>query len=121
VSRVGEVFSNGFQNYINRIRLFQRNARYYLLTVVITGITIGVYRLLFNFYVLSLGHDEAILGNLITTSQFTALLLALPMGYLVDRFGRKKALIARSILLAGSVFGLTCLVLHPGCRWDRFL
>ena len=105
MSRVGAAFSNGFQNYLNRIRLFQRNARFYLLTVVITGITIGVYRLLFNFYVLSLGHDEAILGNLITTSQFTALLLALPMGYLVDRFGRKKALITRSILLAVSVFG----------------
>jgi MFS family permease len=65
----------------------------------------GVYRLLFNFYVLSLGYDEALLGKLITTNQLTALLLALPMGYAVDRFGRKKALISRSILLAGSVLG----------------
>lgn len=30
----------------------------------------GVFRLLFNFFVLSLGFNEAMLGNLITTSSF---------------------------------------------------
>ena len=93
------------KDYLNRIRLFRKNARLYLLTVLITGVTMGVYRLLFNFFVLSLGYDEAVLGNLITTNQMTALLLALPMGYLVDRFGRKNALITRSLLLAGAVLG----------------
>ena len=97
---------DGLRNYVERIRLFRLNARLYLLTVLITGVAMGVYRLLFNFYVLSLGYDEAVLGNLITTNQMTALLLALPMGYIVDRFGRKKALITRSLLLAGSVTGI---------------
>jgi len=96
---------NGLKDYFNRVRMFRTNARLYLLTVLITGATMGVYQLLFNFYVLSLGYDEAILGKLITTNQFTALLLALPMGYAVDRFGRKRALITRSILLAVSVAG----------------
>jgi len=65
----------------------------------------GVYRLIFNFYVLSLGYDEALLGKLITTNQFTALALALPMGFVVDRYGRKNGLIARSVLLAVAVAG----------------
>ena len=99
---VGRVLTD----YINHIRLFKRNARLYLLTVLVTGVAMGVYRLLFNFYVLSLGYDEAALGNLITTTQMTALLLALPMGYIVDRFGRKSALITRSLLLVGSVLGI---------------
>jgi MFS family permease len=100
---VGKGIKNGLKDYVNRVRMFRANARLYLLTVLITGATMGVYRLLFNFYVLSLGYDEALLGQLITTAQFTALLLALPMGYAVDRFGRKKALIARSVLLTVSV------------------
>lgn len=91
--------------YLIRLRLFQPNARLYLMTVLVTGIAMGVYRLIFNFYVLSLGYDEALLGKLITTNQFTALLLALPMGFVVDRFGRKNGLIARSILLAVAVAG----------------
>jgi len=93
----------GLKDYFSRVRMFRPNARLYLLTVLITGATMGVYQLLFNFFVLSLGYDEALLGKLITTNQFTALTLALPMGYAVDRFGRKSALIVRSILLAGSV------------------
>jgi MFS family permease len=91
------------QEYAQRVRLFRPNARFYLISVLVTGAAMGVYQLLFNFYVLSLGFDEALLGNLITTHQFTALLLALPMGYLVDRIGRKSVLMARSILLGLAV------------------
>lgn len=85
--------------------MFRPNARLYLMTVLVTGVAMGVYRLIFNFYVLSLGYDEALLGKLITTNQFTALLLALPMGFVVDRFGRKNGLMVRSLLLAASVLG----------------
>ena len=96
--------------YISRLRLFRPNARLYLMTVLVTGIAMGVYRLIFNFYVLSLGYDEALLGKLITTNQFTALALALPMGFVVDRFGRKNGLIARSVLLGVSV---ACVAVWP--------
>ncbi len=89
--------------YAARVRMFQPNARLYLISVLATGVAMGVYRLLFNFYVLSLGYDEALLGNLITTHQFTALILSLPLGYLVDRVGRKSVLLARSVLMGMSV------------------
>jgi len=89
--------------YISRVRAFKPNARFYLLSLMLFSLTFGVFRLLFNFYVLSLGYDEAVLGNFITTSNTTALLVALPMGYLVDIWGRKQALIVRNILMAGSV------------------
>jgi hypothetical protein len=70
--------------YADRLRAFQPNARLYLLNVILVGAAMGVFRLLFNFYVLSLGYDEALLGNLITASSFSALFAALPMGYLAD-------------------------------------
>ena len=89
--------------YAARVRMFRPNARLYLVSVLATGAAMGVYRLLFNFYVLSKGYDEALLGNLITTHQFTALILSLPLGYLVDRVGRKPVLMARSVLLGLSV------------------
>jgi MFS family permease len=94
---------SGLKEYYQRVSLFRQNARLYLVSVLITGISMGVYRLLFNFYVLSLNYDEALLGRLITTNQLTALVLALPMGFLVDRWGRKNALLTRSILLSIAV------------------
>ena len=85
------------EEYSSRVRAFRPNARYYLLSVMITGAAMGVYRLLFNFYVLSLGYDEALLGNLVTVSSLTALLAALPMGYLADIIGRKASLVLSGI------------------------
>ncbi len=76
--------SNAAKIYGQRIRAFSPNARLFLINVAITGAAMGVYRLLFNFYVLSLGYDEALLGKLITTSSLSALLAALPMGYLAE-------------------------------------
>ena len=112
-----EIIKSTLVNYLNRLRMFRPNARLYLMTVLVTGVAMGVYRLIFNFYVLSLGYDEALLGKLITTNQFTALALALPMGFVVDRFGRKNGLMARSVLLAAAVAGTA---LFPAV-WVLFL
>lgn len=102
---------NAIREYADRVRSFKPNARLYLLNVIITGAAIGIYRLLFNFYVLSLGFDEALLGSLITTSSMTALLAALPMGYLADLLGRKSSLLISGALLSASVGAM---VLWPG-------
>ncbi len=92
--------------YASHIRAFQPNARLYLLNVILSGAVMGGFRLIFNFYVLSLGFDEALLGSLITASSFVALLAALPMGYLADLLGRKI-----SLVLSGALLSLTILVM----------
>jgi MFS family permease len=91
------------KEYSSRVGAFRPNARYYLLSVMVTGAAMGVYRLLFNFYALSLGYDEALLGNLVTVSSLTALLAALPMGYLSDLLGRKASLVISGLMLSASI------------------
>jgi MFS family permease len=97
--------------YADRVAAFHPNARLYLLSVVFTGAAFGVYRLLFNFYVLSMGYDEALLGTLITTGNMTSLLAALPMGYLADFLGRKRALLLGGAASALAILGM---VIWPG-------
>jgi len=94
------------ENYLSKVKAFRPNARLYLLTVIITGTALGIFRLLQNFYVLSLGFDEALLGKLITTNSLTALIVALPVGYLGDLLGRKKSLILGGLLISLSVIGM---------------
>ena len=102
--------SNIVRVYITRLRQFSPNARLLLASLILTGASLGVYRLLFNFYALSLGIDESIIGNFITTTSMTALIVALPMGYLADVLGRK-----RSFLLGGAAVSLAVIgmVLFP--------
>lgn len=104
------IFGKTLRDYAAHVIAFRPNARLYLLNVVLVGAAMGVFRLLFNFYVLSLGFDEVLLGTLVTISSFTALLAALPMGYLADLLGRKI-----SLLISGAVMALAiaAMVLWP--------
>jgi MFS family permease len=94
------------RDYAGKVRLFRPNARLYLLAIIINGLALGVFRLLFNFYVLSLGYDEALLGQLLTTTSLVSLLSALPAGYFSDRMGRKPALVAAAVILSAAVAGM---------------
>jgi MFS family permease len=92
--------------YWKRIRQFSPNARLFLASAIITGAALGVYRLLFNFYVLSLHMDENVAGQLTSVNSTTALLLALPMGYLADILGRKKSFILGGVLVTLAIGGM---------------
>lgn len=92
--------------YQDKISRFRPNARFYLLFTIISGGAFGIFRLLFNFYLLSLGYDEALLGRLLTASSLVALLGALPAGYVSDRLGRKPALLLAATGTTGAVLGM---------------
>ncbi len=94
------------QTYGTRLKQFSPNARLYLASVIITGAALGVYRLLFNFYVLSLNMNENVAGQLTSVNSTTALLLAVPMGYLGDILGRKKSFILGGLVVCLSIAGL---------------
>jgi len=91
------------KDYSEHLLAFRPNARLYLTYGIISGIALGIFRLLFNFYALSLGFDEKLLGNLVTTSNLTALIVALPMGYLADYIGRKSSLLIAGLVVCLSI------------------
>ena len=94
------------QTYWTRVKQFSPNARLYLASIILTGAALGIYRLLFNFYVLSLNMDASVVGQLTSTSSMTALILAVPMGYLADTLGRKKAFIIGGLAVCLSIAGM---------------
>jgi len=103
---VASKIARGLRGYAQNVRAFSRNASLYLVSTVISSAAFGVFRLLFNFYVLSLGYDEALVGNLVTTSSLTALIAAVPMGYLADILGRKISLIGGGLLTVTAITGM---------------
>lgn len=103
---IGLAIQKTLREYAARVSAFQWNARLFLLNLVITGAAMGIFRLLFNFYVLSLGYDQALIGSLVTAQSLTMLIAALPMGFLADKLGRKV-----SLILAGIVTGVALSVM----------
>lgn len=91
------------KTYIERVRAFSPNARKYLISIMIFGAGFGIHRILFNFFLRSLGYDETLMGLLSTVSSMTVLIAALPMGYLADRIGRKLSLVISAVLIGFSM------------------
>jgi MFS family permease len=101
------------RNYGEHLVAFRPNARLYLAYAIIAGIAMGIYQLIFNFYILSLGFDEKLVGNLVTTTSVTALVFALPMGYLADSIGRKRSLLISAVLVSFSIGMMVILPVTP--------
>jgi len=91
------------RTYIQRVRAFSPNARKYLISIMIFGAGFGVHRILFNFFLRSLGYDETFMGLLSTVSSMTVLIAALPMGYLADHLGRKKSLVISGLVIGSAM------------------
>ena len=103
----------GFSQYIEKTRQFSFNARQVMLHSAFIGLAFGVFRFLFNFYVLSLGYDEAFIGTLQTASSFANILMALPAAYLAERFSQKKIMVSSAIIGSTALAGLVLLPFAP--------
>jgi len=95
------------RNYLSQLRRFQSNARLYLVYSFASGFSMGILRLLFNFYVLSLGYDSAFLGLLVAMPPILITLAAIPAGMLGHQIGYRATLIAGAVLMVGSLVGLS--------------
>ncbi|MEM9952898.1 MAG: MFS transporter [Chloroflexota bacterium] len=97
----------GLQDYISKLRLFSVNARLILIVSFITGLALGGWRLLFNFYALSLGeqYNESFLGTLQTLQSLAAIIMAIPIAYLAGRYAHKKLLLIVSIIIGSAMLG----------------
>jgi MFS family permease len=96
------------------MRSFSLNARLYLLSTIITGVSFSIYMLIFNLYVVSQGYSRSFLGELQSLPNLIALLSALPAGVLVDYIGRKRALLLANF---GSTVATLGIVLAPEASW----
>ncbi len=102
--------------YLRQLGSFSRNARLYLLSTVITGLSFSVYMLIFNLYIDSSGYSRSFLGELQSMPNLIALLGAVPAGVLVDYIGRKRALLLANV---GRTVASLGIVLSPGPWWLR--
>ncbi len=98
------------KTYLERVKAFRPNARKYLISIMIYGAGFGVHRILFNFFLRSMGYDETLMGLLSTVSSMSTLIAALPMGYLADMLGRKRSLVISGLVTGSSIL---LMVLFP--------
>jgi MFS family permease len=67
---------------------------------------VGIYGVIFNLYILSLGFQEDFLGLILSLSSVSIGLFAIPAAFICDRLGRKNTLLLSSSLLTLSLLFL---------------
>ena len=95
-----------------RLREFNRNVQSFFYYGILINAGMALFSLLFNLYLLRLSYQEDFIGLVASMAPLATGLLALPVGMLSDRFGRKPFLLASGLLLAISQLG-ACLVTTP--------
>jgi MFS family permease len=91
-----------------QLRSLNRDARLFLLAVLINGVVISAWQLFFNFLILARGFDKDFLGLVNAMPSAAALLFGIPLGLLSDRIGRRWA-------MAGGLAGWSLAMVFQVC------
>jgi MFS family permease len=103
--------------YLQKLRLFSRDVRLYLVTVAVGGFASdGIRAVLLNLYLLRLGYGTKVIGTLNAAFALSFTLACLPGGALGARWSIRRALIAGQIIQAAGV-GLFPLVEYLPVAW----
>jgi len=77
----------------------------YLVSNALSGVTAGIFLVLYNLYLVSLGYGPAFIGVELFVLTIGAGLAIFPAGICVDRFSGKSILIWSSVLIGGAGVG----------------
>src|ERR1700730_16901504 len=89
-------------DYIHGFGRFQRNARLYLISFALSGVSVGIILVLYNLYLVSLGYNTDFVGFVLFAGYLGAALAIFPAGICIDRFGGKLILIWSSAAIGSA-------------------
>jgi MFS family permease len=92
--------------YFSRVLAYPRDARLFLASSVLSGFAGSIQGLLFNLYLLSLGHGQDLTGLLTSIPAFAVMALALPFGLAAGKLGYRRAMLSGMLLQAAGFLGL---------------
>lgn len=99
-------------DYLRQFGRFQRNARLYLISTALSGVSAGIFQVLYNLYLTSLGYREDFVGATLFIGTVGAALAIFPAGLVIDRWSGKWVLIFSSTLIGLGGIG-TVLLRQP--------
>ena len=80
-------------DYYNRLKSFSKNSKIFLFSRSLTTVSMGIFSVIFNLYILELGFSTTYLGLLISSYLIASALSLFPGGALCDKIGRKNTLL----------------------------
>jgi MFS family permease len=87
-----------YQEWATQIKGYNRNIRLALLSSTFIQIGMGIFMVIYNFYIRELGYSDQVNGQIISMNSLATALILIPAGILSDRLGRKKVMLFGAVL-----------------------
>ncbi|MEB9898059.1 MFS transporter, partial [Bacillus cereus] len=87
-----------FHHATTEIRSWNRNIQLFFIANLLYQIGTGMFSVLYNLYIQSLGYSDQMNGTIISVQSLATAILFIPIGLLGDRSSRKRILIAGSLV-----------------------
>jgi MFS family permease len=100
------VLKEQIKDYLEHIRLFSSNARWYLLASFFMGFGYSIFGLLLNLYLKQLGYQEGTIGSILSASSLGTVLIAIPAAIFVDHMKIKRVLLLATSLSSASFIAM---------------
>ncbi len=107
--------------YFRQFGHFQRNARLYLWSNALSGVTLGIFLVLYNLYLTALGFNADFVGATLFAGTLGAALAIFPAGFCIDRWSGKWILIWSSFLIGVVGVGTVLFRQAPALLASAFL
>jgi predicted MFS family arabinose efflux permease len=92
--------------YSNRVRGLARDIKLLLVCIMLFNLAImGIYPVLFNLYLLRLAYDPEAIGFVNGMYALASAVIALPAGFVSERFGCRRVMICGGVVMIVGVFG----------------
>lgn len=88
-----------------------RNTKLLMLFTSISGISISIFRVLFNLFLREQGYSNNAIGSIMSSSLWGTAIIGLLLGVIADRFGRKRIIVLATIAMPIIGIGMT---FNPG-------
>ncbi len=94
------------KSYLGTLTLFNENAKMLLSSTILYSFGYGIFRVLFNLYILNLGFSGTFLGYILSLNFVAAGVSSIPAGKICDVVGRKKSMIVSTVAITVSMLVL---------------
>ncbi|MFB5660836.1 MFS transporter [Alteribacillus sp. HJP-4] len=95
-------------DWAQQFKTYNKNVRLFLIASILSNIGMGIYMIIYNYYIREIGFADDVNGRVIASQAAATAIALLPAGLLSDKIGRKK------VILAGALFvGVSLAVMGP--------
>lgn len=107
---VGEVSVMTFINeWTNQFKTYNRNIKLAIMANVFSQVGMGIFMVIYNFYIRALGFNQEVNGQIISLTALATAIMLVPAGIMSDRLGRKR-MMGFGIVASGIVLFLRGIV-----------